>query len=119
MDDLAKKLNITDSEGWYNITGSTLQEHGGGGLLIGKYNGSVYQLLKEVYPQYQESCRNFVLRIVRDLKLDKVEDVLKVSEEFPYYIHYLVYTKLHQSCNPQLFRQHNNSVVACTVSDRM
>jgi len=33
-------------------TGATFQAHGGSGLLQGKHNGSVNQLLKTVYPEY-------------------------------------------------------------------
>jgi len=99
MDDLAKKLNITDSEGCIisldqpskNMVEWTADR---------KIQRFCLSTVEEVYPQYQESCRNFVLRIVRDLKLDKVEMFSKVSEEFPYYIHYLVYTKLHQILQP-------------------
>ncbi len=52
MDDLAKKLNITNQDGWYNIKSHTVHEYGGGGLLLNKYNNSLTKLLASVYPEY-------------------------------------------------------------------
>ncbi len=52
MDDIGKKLGITNQEKWYLITASVLKQHGGGTLLFGKYNGSPASLLTHVYPEY-------------------------------------------------------------------
>ncbi len=51
MDNLAKKLNITDHQGWYQVTSTVLQHHGGKGLLA-HYDFSPSKLLKSVYPEY-------------------------------------------------------------------
>ncbi len=51
MDELAKKLKITEQDSWYNIKWSTLIQNGAGTLLT-KYNGSTFKLLKSVYPEY-------------------------------------------------------------------
>ncbi len=50
MDNLAKKLQITDHEGWYKITNSVLRKNGA--ALLYKYNGSPFKLLSAVYPEY-------------------------------------------------------------------
>ncbi len=51
MENLAKRLNIRDQEGWYSLTLNTLKQNGGYGLLQ-KYNGSPSKLLTNVYPEY-------------------------------------------------------------------
>ncbi len=48
---LAKTLNITDQEGWYQVTWNTWVHHGGETLLK-KYNSSPYKLLSTLYPKY-------------------------------------------------------------------
>ncbi len=58
MEQLAKKLNITEPEGWYTITRQSLQQHGAYGLLQ-KYNGSLIKLLKAIYPQYKWDITKF------------------------------------------------------------
>ncbi len=50
MDDLAKRLRITDPDGWYSVSYDTVCKHGGSGILSYSYGGSVYKLLKAVYP---------------------------------------------------------------------
>ncbi len=51
MNELGKKLQITDLSGLYNITKTSIANHGGRGLLK-RYNNSVSNLLKTVYPEY-------------------------------------------------------------------
>ncbi len=51
LNSLAKKLNITDQEGWYKITKQTLKQHGGSGLFE-YYNNSVSEILKNLFPEY-------------------------------------------------------------------
>ncbi len=50
LDDIAKKLHITDKEGWYNVTDKTLKKHGG--LELMRMYNSRSRLLKSVYPEY-------------------------------------------------------------------
>ncbi len=52
MDTLAKKLHITDQEGWYSITSLAIRAHGGHGLLK-RYNRSVPTLVSSILPEYQ------------------------------------------------------------------
>ncbi len=52
MESIAKKLNITDQEGWYKVTVETLRMHKAGGLLASKYNNSPSKLLATVFPEY-------------------------------------------------------------------
>ncbi len=51
LDDIAKKLNITQHEDWYRISRRVLQQHGGASLLS-KYK-NVHRLLCIVYPEYR------------------------------------------------------------------
>ncbi len=51
MDRLAKKLNITYPNDWYNVTNKVIKQHGGDGLLH-KFNGSGTKLLAAIYPEY-------------------------------------------------------------------
>ncbi len=55
LDELAKKLNILDQAGWYNVSRGIISDHGGAGLIT-KYGGSVKKLLMHVYPEYPKSC---------------------------------------------------------------
>ncbi len=59
MDNLAKELNITKHEDWYNITVRTMQQHGAGGLLATRHNGSLKKLLTTVYPEYAWRASKF------------------------------------------------------------
>ncbi len=52
MDELGKKLNITNQDGWYKLRAKELIAFGGRGLLNLKYNGSIHKLLTVVYPEY-------------------------------------------------------------------
>ncbi len=49
LDSVAKQLNITNPEGWYQISSKALMEQGAGGLL---HNRSLYSILKAAYPKY-------------------------------------------------------------------
>ncbi len=82
MDDLFHSLNITKTEDFFSITKESLLQHQGSGLLS-KYNNSPAKLLADLFPQYKQSCRDFVNGIVTDLKLSKVEDILTIPVEYP------------------------------------
>ncbi len=61
MNELGKKLNIRDYEGWYSVTTKMIEDYGGVGLLD-KYNWSRKRLLQSVFPEYlndQRKCRSF------------------------------------------------------------
>ncbi len=81
MNELAKKLNITDTLEWSKITSTVLKNNHGNGMLQ-KYNGSTSKLLLAVNPHFYQACRDLVLRIVGDLKLSKVEDILHAPMEY-------------------------------------
>ena len=49
MNWLEKKLGYTKMENWFKLTHQLIHDNYGGGLLISKYNGSSYQLLKDVF----------------------------------------------------------------------
>ncbi len=82
LDNIAKQLNITDPQGWVKVPKKVLQELGGHTLLT-RYH-SMSKLLMTVYPEYKQSCRDFVMSVVHELKLKSVEDVLKVPLEYPH-----------------------------------
>ncbi len=113
MNDLAKKLSITDTEGWFGITWATLRENEGSGLLK-KYNNSLPKLLGTVYPYYQQICRDFILGIVSDLKLSKVQDAVNVPSEYLSIIFIPYINRYVRQREPLLLRQHDNSVAKCT-----
>ncbi len=58
MDELAEKLGITNVDGWYKITATTVQQHGGASLLKQYYDNSLSKCLTSVYPEYQYSNYN-------------------------------------------------------------
>ncbi len=82
IDQLAKKLNITNHEHLYRLTRRHIQEQHGGTALLHKC-GSLSTLLTTLYPDYKKFCRNKVLSVVADLKLPHVADLLHVSPEYP------------------------------------
>ncbi len=77
MDSLAKKLDVVHATDWRNVTGVMVKQNEGESLLK-KYHGSLSKLLASVYPEYKQLCRNFVLRLVADMKLSTIEAVLTV-----------------------------------------
>ena len=52
MDWLYKILEYTKMEDWYDISVNIINKNDGNGLLH-KYNGSYFQLLKAVYPDFE------------------------------------------------------------------
>ncbi len=51
MNNLAKKLQITDAKEWYHVSTTMLKHHGASGLLQ-QFNGSPSKMLKSIYPEY-------------------------------------------------------------------
>ncbi len=51
MNEIAEKLHITNQEGWYKLTVTTLRDHGAN-TLLSKYKGSPSALLRAIYPEY-------------------------------------------------------------------
>ncbi len=52
MDLIAKKLSITEYDGWKHVTKTVIERNGGAGL-VRRYNGSMTKLLETVYPEHQ------------------------------------------------------------------
>ncbi len=73
MNELAQKLHITNTEGWYNISYRDILEHGGKDLLL-KYNNSPTKLLRNLYPEYKWNVSKFT-------KLDVTSSHRYVMEE--------------------------------------
>ncbi len=48
---IAKKFDINSLDGWYQMTPRLLMKHGGSDLLI-KYNDSLFNILRTIYPTY-------------------------------------------------------------------
>lgn len=53
MNSLQKILGYRKIEDWYKVTKNDFYENGGSRLLSGYYNGSPYQLISSVYPNFQ------------------------------------------------------------------
>jgi len=49
---LGKRLGFNTMEDWYGITTNVINDNYGGGLL-GRFNGSPYKLIKDVFPEYK------------------------------------------------------------------
>ncbi len=78
---LLHKLHVRDAHGWFSITGSTLKQHGAGGLLA-KYGDSVSKLLAAVSPEYKQTCRNTVEQLARELNLENVQQIVQIPLEY-------------------------------------
>ncbi len=115
MDELCKKLNISDPKGLFIITQSVLREHGGASLLE-RYKYSVSKLLASVYPEYHGTLRESILNIMRDLRISAVQDLMSVPCQYPFSVYYCsVYIYIY-SKEPHLVRQHGYSISRCTPS---
>lgn len=52
FDSLSTELQLKTLDDWYRVTYSQVLKHGGAGLLAVKYNDSLIQALKDVYPDH-------------------------------------------------------------------
>ncbi len=103
MNSIVKQYQQQDTPWLHNITTKMLRKHGAFGLLL-KY-GSIGKLLTTLYPEYSQACRTLVMKLVHDLNLSKVEDL----------IHATSLLGLHLRDNEiHILRQHNNSFEKCT-----
>ncbi len=116
MNDLAEKLNISSTEDWYRVTAKTIQTHGGSGLLD-RYENSPSKLLSTLYPEYKNSCKEFLISIAREWKLSNIADLQNIP---PKYLKSQQYGSLlgrhFKDRQPHLLRQHRYSVTKCTCS---
>lgn len=115
MDEIRNKLNIQHPTEWCDITTTDIADHGGLSLVNGCYNGSLTKLLSTIYPEYKEMCRQFVNQVMLDFNLNKVEDVLHVSIEYPISLSLLLNKSLTQPRhlnyrNSQLMKQHHYAI---------
>ncbi len=81
LDSVAQTLNITEPAQWYKVTIQNIRQLGGSGLLD-KYEGSLRNLLKTVYPEYQKACTHSVMKLMKQLNLNKVEELVSVPKEY-------------------------------------
>lgn len=49
---LESKLNISSEDGWYNISAKDVIPYGGSTLVYKHYNGSIYNMIQALYPNY-------------------------------------------------------------------
>jgi hypothetical protein len=49
---LGKELGYVKYEDWYDITLRQIKDKGGGGLVVGYYEGTLFEFLKSVYPEH-------------------------------------------------------------------
>ncbi len=78
-----KELNLSIPDGLCHLTTTKILNKKGGYGILNKYNHSPNKLLAAVYPEYKTMCRDVVTNIMKDLRLEKVEDILKVPLEYP------------------------------------
>lgn len=78
MDELLKKLKYPELS---FITTTVIIQNGGSTLL--RLYGSIYKLLTSIYPEYKEYTRQLIFKIMNDLKISKVEDILNIPIEYP------------------------------------
>ncbi len=81
MDDIAKRLKISNPQDWTFLTARVLKQNGGA-VLLRKYDNSPSKLLNTVYPEYLAHCRNTISQLVSNFSLSKVEDLLTVSYKY-------------------------------------
>eukprot|EP01118_Nematostelium_gracile_P007447 TRINITY_DN2432_c0_g2_i1.p1 TRINITY_DN2432_c0_g2~~TRINITY_DN2432_c0_g2_i1.p1 ORF type:complete len:326 (+),score=60.54 TRINITY_DN2432_c0_g2_i1:44-1021(+) len=96
LDRLAKQLNITKMEDWYNIGKAQILAHGGGGLL-NRYHNSPSKMIISLFPNHiwrvqnftykpkgigndKQSQKDFLLSLGNQLHLQKMEDWYRVSK---------------------------------------
>ncbi len=77
MNELAAKLDVTNATDWFKVSSRSVLQHGAHAVLR-KYNNSLGKLLATLYPEYRNACRQAVANIIAQLKLSKVEDLLRV-----------------------------------------
>lgn len=95
MNWLGNVLGFKSMNNWYNVTHQTIEEKGGGGLLV-KYGGSRSKLLPQIFPEHswvlhrfktvqphnlnvKENDRYLVNRLGKKLGLKRMEDWYKVT----------------------------------------
>jgi len=93
---LAIQLGYKCEEDWYQITQKPIRDNYGAGLLVHYYNGSPFQLLKTIFPEYEwlewnfKSCyngfwqnienqRRYMVWLGKKLGYDKKEDWYKIT----------------------------------------
>ncbi len=81
MDELAAKLNVTKPSDWLKVTTTSLQQQGASSL-IKKYNGSLTKLLTTIYPEYKQVCRDAVMKMVKDMKVNNVQELVHIPVEY-------------------------------------
>lgn len=61
MNQLAKKIDVTQMEQWYQVSAAQIREHGGGGLLSGRYSNSPPKMIISLFPEHHWNLRKFIL----------------------------------------------------------
>ena len=95
LDQVGGRLGVkgADLSPWYKATLRQLLSFGLGGLLIGRYQGSIYEMLSNVYPDYNWIPWNFDnlprsigLKLdVLNMALDFVDTSLKIDKPEMWY----------------------------------
>ncbi len=86
LKDLLTTMTSTDQEAWQTLSVASLKQYG----LSPNMGINVGNFLSKRSPSYKAMCRESVMRMVNELKLAKVEDLITTPKEYH-----------HQSqCNP-------------------
>jgi hypothetical protein len=89
------KFNIQKFDDWYKLTAKDIKDNGGAGLLF-HYNGSLFQTLKIIYPEYDwkpwlmnnspksfwnksDSITTYIQWLEKQLQIKKLDDWYNVS----------------------------------------
>ncbi len=69
--------DIRDAKDWLSLRSADLKQHGG----YFRYK-SLGKTLATLYPEYKKMCREAASHVAYNLKLGKVEELLKVPQEY-------------------------------------
>ncbi len=112
MNQILSTMKVDPNEPvWNYLTHKILREHGGNGLLVGKYDGSVSKLLSSLYPEYKTACTEWIMNIVREKQFEKVEEILNVPMKYVWICSYAHNCSYLKQKGGRLLEQHDHSVV--------
>jgi hypothetical protein len=85
LDEISRKLHISQQEEWYSVTKRQILENGGSKAL--SKSRSVWNALKIAYPEYDwhslhyplVHCKSFMDRLTKELQITEQSDWMKVT----------------------------------------
>ena len=105
IETVSKELLIKDMKDWYNVSKERIMRIEGGNRILKAHNGSVFTLLKTVFPEYgwlpwkfpraekiwsnPINLRNFMEFVSKELKIKEMSDWYKIDEKVPFLCFFL------------------------------